>query len=149
MKKKGNKKMPILRQEIIDNPIPTSLFFNKNTCMYTFRSVPIYPKILSPVHTNDRIATQHHKQRCSDGDINDFLSHYRHLLVLVPLHFHDVTSLHPPSFQSNDLRPNNPNNTLKMTAAQYARDDETNRLTEKVAVKVGITHKRYVAEAMS
>ena len=24
--KKGNKKMPILRQEIIDNPIPTSLF---------------------------------------------------------------------------------------------------------------------------
>ena len=26
MKKKGNKKMPILRQEIIDNPIPTSLF---------------------------------------------------------------------------------------------------------------------------
>ena len=29
MKKKGNKKMPILRQEIIDNPIPTSLFFNK------------------------------------------------------------------------------------------------------------------------
>ena len=25
MKKKGNK-MPILRQEIIDNPIPTSLF---------------------------------------------------------------------------------------------------------------------------
>ena len=28
MKKKGNKKMPRLRQEIIDNPIPTSLFFN-------------------------------------------------------------------------------------------------------------------------
>ena len=26
MKKKGNKKMPISRQEIIDNPIPTSLF---------------------------------------------------------------------------------------------------------------------------
>ena len=26
MKKKGDKKMPILRQEIIDNPIPTSLF---------------------------------------------------------------------------------------------------------------------------
>ena len=26
MKKKGNKKMPIPRQEIIDNPIPTSLF---------------------------------------------------------------------------------------------------------------------------
>ena len=26
MKKKGNKNMPIPRQEIIDNPIPTSLF---------------------------------------------------------------------------------------------------------------------------
>ena len=26
MKKKGNKKMPRPRQEIIDNPIPTSLF---------------------------------------------------------------------------------------------------------------------------
>ena len=28
MIKKGNKKMPRPRQEIIDNPIPTSLFFN-------------------------------------------------------------------------------------------------------------------------
>ena len=28
MKKKGNKKMPRPRQEIIDNPIATSLFFN-------------------------------------------------------------------------------------------------------------------------
>ena len=28
MKKKGNKKTPILRQEVIDNPIPTSLFIN-------------------------------------------------------------------------------------------------------------------------
>ena len=26
MKKKGNKKIPIPRQEVIDNPIPTSLF---------------------------------------------------------------------------------------------------------------------------
>ena len=26
MEEKGNKKMPIPRQEIIDNPIPTSLF---------------------------------------------------------------------------------------------------------------------------
>ena len=26
MKKKGNKKMPRQRQEVIDNPIPTSLF---------------------------------------------------------------------------------------------------------------------------
>ena len=36
--KEGNKKMPIPRQEIIDNPIPTSLFFNIITCIYT---VPI------------------------------------------------------------------------------------------------------------
>ena len=28
MKKKGNKKTPILRQEVIDNPIPTSLFIS-------------------------------------------------------------------------------------------------------------------------
>ena len=28
MKKKGNKKMPRQKQETIDNPIPTSLFFN-------------------------------------------------------------------------------------------------------------------------
>ena len=31
------------------------------------------------------------KQRCRDGVINDFLSRYRH--VLVPLLFHEVTSL--------------------------------------------------------
>ena len=42
------------------------------------------------------------KQRCRDGVINDFLSRYRHLLV-VPLLFHEVTSLHPPSFQRNDF----------------------------------------------
>ena len=41
------------------------------------------------------------KQRCRDGVINDFLSRYRHLLVL--LLFHEVTSLHPPSFQRNDF----------------------------------------------
>ena len=30
MKKKGNKKMPLPRQEVIDNPIPTSLFISDN-----------------------------------------------------------------------------------------------------------------------
>ena len=30
MKKKGNKKMLIPRQEVIDNPIPTSLFVSDN-----------------------------------------------------------------------------------------------------------------------
>ena len=34
MKKKGNKKMPRPRQEIIDNPIPTSLFFNGVATIY-------------------------------------------------------------------------------------------------------------------
>ena len=38
MKKKGNKNMPIPRQEVIDNPIPTSLFISDNyvvVCGYT------------------------------------------------------------------------------------------------------------------
>ena len=38
MKKKGNKNMPILRQEVIDNSIPTSLFISDNyvvVCGYT------------------------------------------------------------------------------------------------------------------
>ena len=51
MKKKGNKKMPRPRQEIIDNPIPTSLFFNGVATHYT--SVL---KIASPVPTNNRTA---------------------------------------------------------------------------------------------
>ena len=42
-----------------------------------------------------------HKQRCRDGVINGFLSRSRH--VLVPLLFHDVISLHLPSFQRNDF----------------------------------------------
>ena len=33
MKKKGNKTMPILTQEIIDNPIPTSLFMSYATVL--------------------------------------------------------------------------------------------------------------------
>ena len=95
MKKKGNK-MPRPRQEIIDNPIPTSLFFNGVS--YTFTSVL---KIASPVPTNNRTAAYiAHKQRCRDRVINDFLSRSRYL---VPLLFHEVTSLHPPSFQRNDF----------------------------------------------
>ena len=52
MKKKGNKNMPRPRQEIIDNPIPTSLFFN-GVYSYAFTSVL---KIASPVPTNNRTA---------------------------------------------------------------------------------------------
>ena len=96
MKKKGNKNMPIPRQEVIDNPIPTSLFFNKRSCTH----FNFCPQIASPVSTNNYIIIRN-KQRCRDGVINDFLSRYRH--VLVPLLFHEVTSLHPPSFQRNDF----------------------------------------------
>ena len=94
MKKKGNKKMPRPRQEIIDNPIPTSLFFNGvATHLQLFNCIPSTHK-----QQNSCIS---HKQRCRDRVINDFLSRSRHLLV--PLLFHEVTSLHPPSFQRNDF----------------------------------------------
>ena len=81
------------RQEIIDKPIPTSLF----TC---------YAAVLLFVGTGDAILRTLvnvytiAKQRCRDRVINDFLSQSRHL---VPLLFHEVTSLHPPSFQRNDF----------------------------------------------
>ena len=39
MKKKGNKKMPRLREEIIDNPVPTSLFvyYPAVCCLWVLR----------------------------------------------------------------------------------------------------------------
>ena len=43
------------------------------------------------------------KQRCRDGVMNDFLSWCRHLLV--PFLFHDLTSLHPPSFHVEMIFP--------------------------------------------
>ena len=78
MKEKGNKKMPIPTQEIIDNPNPTSLV--------TYAAVLLF-EFLGLIE----------KQRCRDGVINNFLSRYRHLLV--PLLFHDLTSLHPLHFR--------------------------------------------------
>ena len=86
MKKKGNKPRP--RQEIIDNPIPTSLFFK---CSYN--CIPSSHK-----QQNSCIA---YKQRCRDRVINDFL--FRSRFLLVPFLFREVTSLHPPSFQRNDF----------------------------------------------
>ena len=71
--------MPIPRQEVIDIPIPTSLFISDNyvvVCGYTGDA--IWGQKLKCVQ--DLL-----KQRCRDGDINDFLSRYRH--VLVPLLF--------------------------------------------------------------
>ena len=60
MKKKGNKKMPRPRQEIIDNPIPTSLFFNGvATHLQVF--LKCIPSTLK--QQNSCIA---HKQRCRD-----------------------------------------------------------------------------------
>ena len=42
MKKKGNKKMPRPRQEIIDNPIPTSLFLFVFNGVYSYTFSCIY-----------------------------------------------------------------------------------------------------------
>ena len=78
--------MPRPRQEIIDNPIPTSLFFNGvATHLQVFNRIPSTHK-----QQNSCIS---HKQRCRDRVINDFLSRSRHL---VPLLFHEVTSLYIP-----------------------------------------------------
>ena len=139
MKKKGNKKMFIPRQEIIDNPIPTSLFSinylvrsgarraeiilrlsneDSNPCqrllalinsyIFVFNKLSLHIYMCYYLSSNciPSAYTQQnsciaHKPRCRDGVINDLLSQYRHLLV--PLLFHDVTSLHPPSFQRNDF----------------------------------------------
>ena len=98
-KRRGTRRcLYIPRQEIIDNPIPTSLFFNKITCTHSqvFRFIL---KLHPSTHKQQNSCIAH--KRCRDGVINDFLSRYRHLLV--PLLFHDVTSLHTPSFQRNDF----------------------------------------------
>ena len=53
MKKKGNKKMPRPRQEIIDDPIPTSLFFNGvATHLQVFLKLHSqYPKTTEQLHS--------------------------------------------------------------------------------------------------
>ena len=93
MKEKGNKRMPTPKQKLIHNPIPTSLFVAINILLVNKVSI-----IVSTVSssTNNR-----KKQRCRDGVMNEFLFWCRH--PLVPLLFHEVTSLHPPSFQRNDF----------------------------------------------
>ena len=90
MKKKGNKKMPRPRQEIIDNPIPTSLFMCYAAVLFFVGNGNAILRTLVNVYTIE-------KQRCRDRVINDFLSRSRHLLV--PLLFHEVTSLHPLHFR--------------------------------------------------
>ena len=95
--KEGNKKMPIPIQEIIDNPIPTSLFSIKLSVhihMCSYFSSNCTPS----THTQQNSCIVH-KQRCRDGVINYLLSRYRHLLVpfffmmrhpYIPLHFKEM-----------------------------------------------------------
>ena len=92
MKEKGNKRMPRPRQEII--PIPTSLFMCYAAVLLFLGTRDAILKTFVNVYTIG-------KQRCRDTVINDFLSRSWH--PLVPLLFHEVTSLHPPSFQRNDF----------------------------------------------
>ena len=86
--------MPRPRQEIIDNPIFTSSFVCYAAVLLFVGTGGAILRTLVNVYTIE-------KQRCRDRVINDFLSQSRHLLV--PLLFHEVTSLHPPSFQRNDF----------------------------------------------
>ena len=94
MKKEGNKKIPIPTQEIIDNPIPTSLFLNRTSCTL-------------PVHKQPNFCKDH-KKIYWDGAIDDFLCWCRH--IFVPFLFHDVTSLNfreivfPPKCSHSELR---------------------------------------------
>ena len=67
MKKKWNKKMPRPRQEIIDNPIPTSLFMCYAAVLLFVGTGDAILRILVNVYTIE-------KQRCRDSVINDFLS---------------------------------------------------------------------------
>ena len=96
MKKKGNKKMPSPRHKLIHNPIPTfktNEFHVANSRCEDFFSLP------DAFTTNKQNFNA--EQRCRDGVMNEFVSGCRHLLV--PFLFHDLTSLHPPSFQRNDF----------------------------------------------
>ena len=61
-------------------------------------SVNKVPIIMSTVSSSTK---NRKKKRCRDGVMNEFLFWCRH--PLVPLLFHEGTSLHPPSFQRNDF----------------------------------------------
>ena len=64
--------------------------------------------------------------------MNDFLSWYRHLLV--PFLFHDMTSLHPPSFHRNDF--NCSAFTIYRTASiMWSRMSGMSRMGSRTAVE--------------
>ena len=97
MKKKGNKRMPTSKQKLIHNPIPTSLFLSDICLLLDEDSAGTIDSFL----TKSMFTQTNNEQRCRDGVMNEFLFWCRH--PLVPLLFHEVTSLHPPSFQRNDF----------------------------------------------
>ena len=103
--KKGNKKMPTPRHKVTHNPIPTSLFcFNMLfVCLFV-----CYECIRQSKQHNILTSNCLRNMLCcglgrnkDDGVMSDFVSWCRHLLV--PFLFHEVTSLHPPSFHKNDF----------------------------------------------
>ena len=98
MKKKGNRMPSTPKQKLIHNPIPTSLFLSDIYLLFVDED-PAGTIIDTLLTISMFIATN--KQRCRDGVMNEFLFWCRH--PLVPLLFHDVTSLHPLSFQTNDF----------------------------------------------
>ena len=80
------------------NPIPTSLFLSSPQCISCsqFKCEDVFS--LPNAFTTNK---QNFEQRCRDGVMNEFVSLCRHLLV--SFLFHEVTSLHPPSFHRNDF----------------------------------------------
>ena len=102
-----NKKMPTPRHKVTHNHIPTSLFcFNMLfLCLFVMNALGKQ----TAQHLDIQLPAKYvmlwswKKQRCRDGVMSDFMSCCRHLLV--PSFFHEVTSLHPPSFHRNDFIP--------------------------------------------
>ena len=96
--KERNKKMPTPRHKATHNPIPTSLFLPRP--QHTFSCVKMLCCLLCL--TNKQTNKQHvkAKQRCRDGVMSGFVSWCRASYSFL---FHEVTSIHPPSFHRNDF----------------------------------------------
>ena len=98
------------------------------------------------LHTHERVKTHqesqtglHQRLHCRDGIINDFLSQYRHLFS--PFLFDDVTSLHLPSFKTNDFTTythtlcQNMNATRSLGNLTYVPKNAPTHFTERVPTK--------------